>query len=225
MVTPDQLAQTFINLQEQGAHNINLVSPTPYTPVIARALKSARLRGLNLPVVYNTNAYENVEVLRCLEGLVDIYLPDLKHCGTELSSRYCAASDYFTVAGSAVKEMYRQVGAPVLAENGLARRGTIIRHLVMPGHVPDSIQVLRWIADNLPGDVYVSLMAQYFPAHRAAGMAPINRRLKPAEYDSVVEYLLDLGLENGFVQEMEASSEDFVPVFDLTGVVGVLDRG
>ncbi|HUW65509.1 MAG TPA: radical SAM protein [Spirochaetia bacterium] len=217
-VDADHLAQMFVGLQEQGAHNVNLVSPTPYVPAITRAIKSARRQGLVVPVVYNTNAYENVAVLKLLEGVVDIYLPDLKYCGEEGARRYSAAPDYFAVATAAVTEMYRQAGGPVLDENGLVRRGLIIRHLVLPGQVPDSLQVLRWIAANLPGDVYVSLMAQYFPAHRAVRMPPLNRRLRSDEYDKVVDCLLELGLENGFVQELEAASVEYVPDFNLSGL-------
>jgi putative pyruvate formate lyase activating enzyme len=210
----------FINLQNEGAHNINLVSPTPYVPAVARAIEGARRRGLAVPVVYNTNAYENVATLALLDGLVDVYLPDLKYRDGRWAGRYSAAPDYFPAAAAAVKEMYRQTGTPVLDEHGLVRRGLIIRHLVLPGHVADSLQVLRWIAANLPTDVYVSLMAQYFPTHRAPAMPPLNRRLRVKEYQRVVACLLELGLENGFVQELEAASEEYVPDFNLDGVTG-----
>ncbi|MFZ5597130.1 MAG: radical SAM protein [Bacillota bacterium] len=180
----------FVELQERGAHNINLVSPTPYVPAVVAAVGKARQRGLSVPVVYNTHGYETVETLKLLEGVVDIYLPDLKYGSEEPARLYSAAPDYFPVAVAAVKEMYRQVGAPVLDENGLARRGVIIRHLVLPGHVQDSLRVLRWIAGNIPRGVYISLMAQYFPAHLAAGIPPLNRRLTAAEYRfQFIQYL------------------------------------
>ncbi|HBV95916.1 MAG TPA: radical SAM protein [Desulfotomaculum sp.] len=217
-VDVDHLAQIFIDLQDLGAHNINLVSPTPYVPAVIQAIRSARGQGLSVPVVYNTHGYETVEVLRLLEGLVDIYLPDLKYGSQEPARLYSAAPDYFTAAAAAVKEMYRQVGAPVLDENGLARRGMIIRHLVLPGHVPDSLRVLRWIAANLPKDVYISLMAQYFPTHLAVGIPPLNRRLTAVEYQQVMDGLWELGLEKGFIQELTAASEEYVPDFDLRGV-------
>jgi putative pyruvate formate lyase activating enzyme len=171
-----------------------------------------------VPVVYNTHGYENVEVLRLLEGLVDIYLPDFKYGSDGPARRYSAAPGYFTAAAAAIKEMYRQVGAPVLDEKGVARRGTIIRHLVLPGHVPDSLRVLRWIAGNLSRDVYVSLMAQYFPTHRAVGMPPLDRCLTAGEYRRVVEGLWELGLEKGYIQELSAASPAYVPVFDLRGI-------
>ncbi|MQL52483.1 radical SAM protein [Desulfofundulus thermobenzoicus] len=215
-----QLAGVFLDLQQQGAHNINLVSPTPYIPLIARAIELAREKGLALPVVYNTNAYEKVEALAMLEGLVDIYLPDLKYFSDEPSRRYSAAPGYFAVATAAIKEMYRQVGALVLDEQGVARRGLMIRHLVLPGQVEDSKQVLRWIAANLPGEVYISLMAQYFPAYRAGGIPPLNRRLRRKEYEQVVACLLELNRDQGYVQELEAASPDYVPAFDLTGLDG-----
>lgn len=217
-VDVDHLAQIFINLQDQGAHNINLVSPTPYVPAVIRAIRKAKGRGLSLPVVYNTHGYETVEVLGLLEGLVDIYLPDLKYGSEGPARRYSAAPGYFTAAAAAIKEMYRQVGGPILDENGLARRGTIIRHLVLPGHVPDSLRVLRWIAANLPRDIYISLMAQYFPTYRAAGIPPLNRRLTAGEYQQVLDGLSELGLEKGFIQELAAASAEYVPNFDLRGV-------
>jgi len=217
-IDAEQLVRIFLNLQERGAHNINLVSPTPYIPVLARAIKTARRRGLTIPVVYNTNAYENVEALSLLDGLVDIYLPDLKYCAEEPARRYSAAPGYFSAATAAVKEMYRQVGAPRLDENGLIRRGLIIRHLILPGQAADSMRVLQWIAAHLPRDVYISLMAQYFPAHRADEAPPLNRCLTKSEYEQVVNRLLELGLENGYVQELEAASEEYVPDFNLEGI-------
>lgn len=217
-VDVEHLAQIFISLQDRGAHNINLVSPTPYVPAVIRAIKIARRRGLSVPVVYNTHGYENVKVLRLLEGLVDIYLPDLKYGSEEPARLYSGAPGYFTAAAAAIKEMYRQVGAPVLDENGLAHRGTIIRHLVLPGHVQDSLRVLRWIDANLPKDVYISLMAQYFPTHRAVGIPPLNRCLTAGEYQQVLDCLMELGLENGFIQELAAASAEYAPNFDLRGV-------
>jgi len=214
----DRLARIFVDLQDRGAHNVNLVSPTPYAPGVARAVRRARDLGLSVPVVYNTGGYENVEVLELLEGLVDVYLPDLKYGSEEPARRYSGAPDYFAVATAAIKEMYRQVGAPVLDENGLIRRGLIIRHLVLPGHVADSLRVLEWIAANLPPAVYVSLMAQYFPTHRAVAMPPLDRRVTAGEYGQVVGRLMDLGLDNGYVQEREAATDEYVPDFDLRGV-------
>lgn len=217
-ISINHLVEIFLHLQNKGAHNINLVSPTPYIPVLVRAIPAARQRGLTIPVVYNTNAYENVAALSLLDGLVDIYLPDLKYRAEEPARRYSAAPDYFATATAAIKEMYRQVGTPLLDKNGLARRGLFVRHLILPGQVADSIQVLQWIAANLPGKVYVSLMAQYFPAYRAREISSLNRRLKTTEYEQVVSCLLDLGLENGFVQELEAATEAYVPDFNLEGV-------
>ena len=186
------LAQVFINLQGLGAHNINLVSPTPYAPAVAKAIRLARQQGLSVPVVYNTHSYETVETLRMMEGLVDIYLPDLKYGSEEPARLDPPHPTIFLQPWLAIKEMYRQVGAPVLDESGLARR-TIIRHLVLPGQVPDSLRVLRWIAVNLSRDVYVSLMAQYLPSYRAGGMPPLDRRLTANEYGQVVNGLAGAG--------------------------------
>jgi len=213
-----RLARIFTGLQDRGAHNINLVSPTPYAPAVAQAVAAARDMGLSVPVVYNTGGYENVEVLRKLEGLVDVYLPDLKYGSEEPARLYSGAPDYFAAGTAAVLEMYRQVGVPVLDENGLIRRGLIIRHLVLPGHAADSVRVLEWIAANLPSGVYVSLMSQYFPTQLAAGMPPLDRRVTAAEYGRVVDRLLALGLENGYIQELASATEEYVPDFNLKGV-------
>lgn len=214
------LASLFMELAKQGANNINLVSPTPYIPQIAAAIKKARSLGMKLPVVYNSNAYEEADALAQLEGLVDIYLPDLKYAGTENAARFSGAPDYFPTATKAILEMYRQVGLPSFAAGGLMTGGLMIRHLILPGQLADTFQVLRWIAGNFPREVYVSLMAQYLPAHRALQTPPLNRRLTRREYDQAVDTLLQLGLESGYVQELTAADECYVPPFDGTGVPG-----
>ncbi|HUM59408.1 MAG TPA: radical SAM protein [Bacillota bacterium] len=212
------LASIFRELEQQGAHNINLVSPTPYIPQVAAAIKKARSLGMRIPVVYNSNAYEETGALAQLEGLVDIYLPDLKYASQETADRFSGAPDYFTAASQAIREMYRQVGPPSFDTGGLMTGGLMIRHLILPGQLADTIQVLRWIAGNFPRDVYVSLMAQYFPTYRALQTPPLNRRLTTAEYNQAVDTLLQLGLESGYVQELSAADQCYVPNFDGTGV-------
>ncbi len=211
----------FLSLERKGAHNINLVSPTPYIPQVAAAIKKARSAGLQIPVVYNSNAYEEVSALAHLEGLVDIYLPDLKYALPESAGEFSGAPDYFAVATKAILEMYRQVGLPSFDKNGLMTRGLIIRHLVLPGQLANTSHVLNWIAGNLPREVCLSLMAQYLPTYRAVYKPPLNRRLTKREYNRAVDILLNLGLEFGYVQELTAADECYVPPFDGTGVPGI----
>lgn len=213
-----ELAQKFIYLQSMGAHNINLVTGAPYVPQIAQAIKIARAIGLAVPVVYNTSSYEKVDTLKLLNGLVNIYLPDLKFVSPELGNKYLGAANYFAVASSAILEMVRQCGPVVIDENGLMRSGVIIRHLVMPGMAEDSLRCMEWVKDNLPSGVYFSLMAQYLPFYEAKKYPEINRRLTEEEYHAVINKLAELELEDGFVQDLNSASEEFVPDFDLTGI-------
>jgi putative pyruvate formate lyase activating enzyme len=203
----EQLAGIFLALQKRGSHNINLVSPTPYLHHIVSALEIARAKGLNIPLVYNTSGYERAEVVAQLEGIIDIYLPDLKY-GSSESSRLLAlklsgAGDYFEHAAAALAEMFRQTGPPRLDKNDVAVRGTVIRHLIIPGHTGNSLEVLQAIAASDFHDAWLSLMSQYFPAHRASGCPPFDRRLAPEEYRLVRDEALKLGLENGWFQEMD----------------------
>ncbi|MHB0885724.1 MAG: radical SAM protein [Bacillota bacterium] len=215
------LVAMMLGLQERGAHNINLVSPTPYIPRIREALVKARARGLTVPIVYNTNAYETVEALRTLEGLVQIYLPDLKYpgdpSGEAMARRYSKAPHYFETATAAIREMVRQVGPLVLDDEGIAKSGVIVRHLVIPGHVGATKRVLDWIAANLPG-VPVSLMSQFTPYHRAAEFSEIDRRLTRREYHAALDHFFAIGLEEGWTQELSAADEAFIPDWDLDSV-------
>lgn len=217
-VEEKDLVEIFLNLQAKGVHNINLVTPTIYTPQLASALEKAKDKGLTVPVVWNSNAYENPEMLQMLEGLVDVYLPDLKYCDETPARKYSNAPDYFRCATKAILEMYRQVGEPVFDEKGIIKRGLIIRHLVLPGLKEDSKKVLGFIKSNLPSGVYVSLMGQYMPCFRTGEFPEINRPLPKEEYEEVIEYFFELGLENGFAQEEGADSPKYVPDFDLEGV-------
>ncbi|KXG78598.1 hypothetical protein AN618_03540 [Fervidicola ferrireducens] len=217
-VEEKDLVEIFLNLQAKGVHNINLVTPTIYTPQLASALEKAKDKGLTVPVVWNSNAYENPEMLQMLEGLVDVYLPDLKYCDETPARKYSNAPDYFRCATKAILEMYRQVGEPVFDEKGIIKRGLIIRHLVLPGLKEDSKKVLGFIKSNLPSGVYVSLMGQYMPCFRTGEFPEINRPLSKEEYEEVIEYFFELGLENGFAQEEGADSPKYVPDFDLEGV-------
>lgn len=219
-ITPTRLSDIFLALQEKQAHNINLVTPTHFIPQIVTALDSAKRRGLCVPVVYNTSAYEKPEILRFLEGLVDIYLPDFKYFDADLSERYSHAPDYFEVASGAVSEMVRQVGTPVFTdgEDSLMTRGVIVRHLLLPGCEKDSRRILRYLHDTYNNDIYVSIMNQYTPLAQVSSIPSLNRRISEEEYERIVDYAIRIGIENGFIQEGETASESFIPAFDCEGI-------
>ena len=204
-----------IKQQEKGVENINLVTPTSYALHIIEAIKIARKNGLHIPIVYNTNGYENVETLKMLEGYIDIYLPDLKYFYDELGKEYSKVNNYFEVATKAIKEMYRQVGIPKLDDNGIMKKGLMIRHLILPNQVENSKQVLKWIKENIDNNVFVSIMAQYFPTYKAKEIEGLNRKLTKEEYEEVENYLYDLDLENGYIQELGEHEEEYVPKWEI----------
>lgn len=210
--TAEELAD--IMLSSGDAHNINLVSPSLYIPIIAEAIKIAKGRSLPKPIIYNTNSYESVEKLKLLDGLVDVYLPDLKYFSDDLAFKYSKAPRYFEIATKAILEMYRQNPVTEFDENGMIKKGIVIRHLCLPGCKSDSKKILDWIAANLPNDTYVSLMSQYIPTHKTEEYPEINRKIIGKEYDNIVEYFFNLGLENGFMQELESASKEYVPDFN-----------
>ncbi|RTZ89421.1 MAG: radical SAM protein [Deltaproteobacteria bacterium] len=201
-VTVKGLSEMMLALQSRGAHNINLVTPTHYTAQIAHAITLARHEGLNIPIVYNTSGYERTETLRLLEGIVDIYMPDIKFATPETGRRYARAPDYFEVTRKAIREMHRQVGNLILNGEGIAQRGLLIRHLVLPGHVKETREILRFIAEEISPHTYLSLMSQYFPAYRAAEFADLSRRLSREEYETARGYLREFHLDFGWIQEM-----------------------
>ena len=215
-ISIEELAEIFIKQQEKDVENINLVTPTSYVPQIIEAIKIARKNGLKLPIVYNTNGYEKVETLKMLEGYVDIYLPDFKYSDNELGKRLSKVDNYFEIVTEALKEMYRQTGKAVFNDEGIMQRGMIIRHLVLPNHVLNSRRVLKWINENMH-DVYVSVMAQYFPTYKAKKIDDINRKLTKEEYEQIENYLYRLNLENGYIQDLGEHEEEYVPhwEFDL----------
>ena len=212
-VSVERLRQIYFELIDQGVHNIDLVNPTHFANAIYESLEG----GLPVPVVWNSGGYEKVETLRRFEGRVQVYLTDLKYIRPDSARRYSGAADYFEYAAPAIREMLRQTGPVELDENGVIRRGTIIRHLILPGCAEESVQILDYIHDELPG-AWVSLMAQYLPFGDAAGVDELGRRLTQDEYDRVADHLLELGLEDGFIQELSSSDEKYIPKFDLSGV-------
>ena len=250
MVTQERLAEIFLELQEKGANNINLVTPTHFVPQIADALERAKDRGLSVPVVYNTSSYEKVSTLRMLDGLVDIYLPDLKYVSSRLSAALSDAPDYFDMAKDAIAEMVRQAGEPVFIsrkgelldaaqmndacmreedEAFLMRRGVIVRHLALPGQAEDSRRVLRYLHETYGNRIYISLMNQYtpmpdMPFRKGADasdwtlLKALGRRLSEEEYEALADYAVELGIENGFLQEGDTAQESFIPAFDGEGL-------
>lgn len=258
-ITIDRLAEIFLELQEKGANNINLVTAGQFVPQMVEALKIAKGKGLHLPVVYNTSSYESVETLKLLDGYVDIYLPDLKYVDKELSKRYSHGEDYFQRAKEAIEEMVRQTGEmefvvegsidwkvakpereravgkatavererigieeyQIRSEQGeelVMTRGVIVRHLILPGCVEDSKKVLEYLLGQYGNQIFISIMNQYTPLPHVAEYPELNRKVTREEYEEVVDYAVELGIENGFVQEGEAAAESFIPEFDGSGV-------
>lgn len=219
IVSVNRLADIFKELEDAGAHNINLVNPTHYAAAIRQALE---LYKPGIPVVYNTGGYERTETLRSLEGLIDIYLPDLKYVHADLAAELSGAADYFPAASCAVLEMARQTGPIQLDDNGLAVRGTLVRHLVLPGHTKESLAVLDWLAEH-KGEFWVSLLFQYTPMTPIPGHPELNRPLTRRECEKVWGHLLDKGLTDGYVQQRTSSGAQYIPAFDLTGVLAEPD--
>ncbi len=214
-ISIERLAEIFLEQQEKGVNNINLVSPTSYAVQIIEAIKIAKNKGLHLPIIYNTNGYENVETIKMLNGYIDVYLPDLKYAEEDLARKYSKIENYFNIATSAIKEMYNQVGTNEYDENGIIKKGIIIRHLILPNHTENSKKVLKWIKENMPEDITVSVMAQYFPTYKAKNIDDINRTITKHEYQKIENYLYMLNIKNGYIQELGKNEEMYVPVWDI----------
>lgn len=209
----EDLANEFLKLQNRNANNINLVTGVMYIPQIIEAIKMAKQNGLKIPIVYNSSGYENVEALNLLDGYIDVYLPDLKYYDNELGKRLSGINNYFEHATESIKEMYRQVGSPEIDENGLIKKGLIIRHLVLPNNIENSKNVLKWIKDTFDNKILVSVMAQYFPSNKAMEYEEINRKLTEKEYNEIEEFVFELNLD-GYMQDLEENEEQYVPKFD-----------
>lgn len=217
-ITPERLSEIFLELQEKGAVNINLVTPTHYTPEIAWAVKQAQACGLTLPVVYNCSGYEKTETLRVLEGIVDIYLTDFKYMESETAARYSHAPDYPNAAKMALEEMVRQQPEPVFGEDGMMKKGVIVRHLLLPGHLKNAKAVVQYVYEAYGDRVYLSLMNQYTPLPGMEKWPELNRRVTKREYERLVAFAVELGVEKGFIQEGETAEESFIPAFDNEGI-------
>lgn len=217
-ITIDRLSEIFIELQEKGALNINLVTPTHYVPQIIEAIKIAKIKGLNLPIIYNSSGYEKVETIRLLKGYIDVYLPDMKYFETKYSIKYSRAKDYFSYASEAINEMVNQVGEVKFDDNGIIQRGVIIRHLMLPGLLFDSKKIIDYIYNTYGDKVYISIMNQYTPLEHVKEYPELNKPLNQKHYESLIDYALNLGVKNGFVQEEGTDKESFIPLFNFEGV-------
>ena len=212
-ISIEELADIFLKQQRSGANNINLVTPTMYAYQIIEAIKIAKTKGLNIPIIYNTNGYENVETIKDLAGYIDVYLPDLKYYSNEIAIKYSKAPDYFNIATKAILEMINQVGSPEFDEKGIIKKGVIIRHLVLPGHIQNSKNILKWLKNNVDKEIYISVMAQYFPTYKAKEDKYLNRKLTNREYTEIENYLYMLNIENGYMQDLGKHEEEYVPDF------------
>lgn len=210
----EELSDIMIKQQEKGVNNINLVTPTIYAYQIVQAIKLAKEKGLQIPIVYNSSGYECIETLKMLEGYIDVYLPDFKYYDNDVALKYSNIKNYFEYTTNAIKEMYEQVGNPIFDENGIIKKGVIIRHLILPNHVNQTKKILSWIKENIGKETYVSVMAQYFPSNKACKYEKINRKINKIELKLVENYLYDIGMENGYIQKIGKCEENYVPDFE-----------
>ena len=217
-ISDSRLSEIFLELQEKGATNINLVTPSHYIPQIAQALRKAKDLGLSIPIVYNTGGYEKVSSLQLLDGLIDIYLPDCKYYSPELSSAYSHALDYFQQNMLALAEMFRQVGPCTFDDQGILLKGMIVRHLLLPGQTKDSKKILRFLYETYGDQIWISIMNQYTPLPHVEKHPELNRKVTADEYDRVVNFAIRLGISNAFIQEGETATESFIPPFNLDGI-------
>lgn len=213
-ITIEELARIFLKQQEKGVENINLVTPTSYVVQIIEAIKIARKNGLRIPIVYNTNGYENVDTIKMLDGYIDVYLPDLKYVDDELGKKYSKVEKYFEIATKAILEMQKQVGKTKVNENGVIKKGIIVRHLVLPGNIENSKKILKWLKENLNEENYVSVMAQYFPTYlvkEKEEYEELNRKLTKDEWRNIENFIDELDFKNGYIQELGEHEEEYVP--------------
>lgn len=213
-VSIGELAEIFLDLQSRGANNIDLVTPTHYALDIAEAVKKAKDSGLHIPVLYNCGGYESVETLKRLEGLIDIYMPDMKYYRDKYAVKYSSAPRYFETACAALEEMYRQTGAVVLDKNGIMQSGVIVRHMMLPGLMLDTKKIMDYLFDTYGNNIYISLMSQYTPLKNVERFPELNRKIDMKKYNSIVDYCMNRGMENVFIQEGSAAKESFIPCFE-----------
>ena len=211
-ISIEDFATICLNLEKEGANNINLVTPTMYVPLIVEGIKLARSKGLKIPIVYNTSGYETVDTIKMLDGVVDIYLPDFKYYDDEYGKMYSNVENYFLYASKALEEMYKQVGKPKFNKNGIMTKGMIVRHLCLPGLSNDSKKIINYLYNTYHDNIYISIMNQYTPL-REFKYSNLNNKLSDSEYDDIINYAVDLGIKKAFIQEGETCSESFIPDF------------
>lgn len=216
-ISNDRLTEILLELQEKGAHNINLVTPTHYVPQIIDTIKQIKNKKLKIPVVYNTSSYENPFTIDLLDGIVDVYLADLKYYDNALGEKYSHCKNYFQVASAAIDKMYNQVGNPVI-ENNLIKKGLIVRILILPGEIDDAKKIIKYLYNKYGDNIYISLMNQYTPMKKFVDFPNLNNKLKDSEYDDVIEYACNLGVTKAFIQEGETSSTSFIPKFNCNNI-------
>ena len=214
------MSEIFLELQLQGAHNINLVTPTHYVPQIIEALKISKSKGLNIPILYNTNSFDSLETIKMLNGYIDVYLPDFKYFDDKYAIKYSKAQGYSKNTLEIIKEMVSQVGKPQFKDD-IIQKGVIVRHLLLPGLLFDSKKVIDTLYNNFGDDIYISFMNQYTPLHNAKNFPEINKSINPKIYDSLLNYAISIGVKNGFIQEEGTSSESYVPSFKNEGVKSI----
>lgn len=217
-ITTERLAEIFLELQGKGANNINLVTPDHYVPHIIKALDISRKKGLSIPIVYNCSGYEKLETLKLLEGYIDIYLPDFKYMSSEPALKYSGCRDYSTVAAKAIEEMVRQAKEPIFDERGIMQKGVIVRHLVLPGCLEDSKKVIKYLYETYGDRIFISIMNQYTPMTKDPLFPELDRKITEEEYEELVDYAIETGVENGFIQEGETALESFIPEFNGEGI-------
>ena len=218
MLSVDRLADIFLELQEKKANNLNLVTATHFLPFILPALEKAKAHGLKIPVVYNTGGYEKTEIIKMLDGIVDIWLPDHKYRSSELSGKYSRAKDYPEKAAAALEQIVKQTGEPVFDDRGMMKKGVIVRHLVLPGYISDSKDVLEYLWDHFGNKIYVSIMSQYTPLPHVSAWPKLNRQVTWDEYHEVVDYARFLGMRQVYIQEGECANDSFIPALDCEGI-------
>ena len=217
-ISPERLAEIFLELQEKGAANVNLVTAVHFTPHIVLALDRAKTQGLSIPVVYNSSGYESIDTLKRLKGYIDVYLPDYKYRDPNLAGNFSGAYNYPKIAEKAIEEMVSQIGDCRFDENGMMQRGVIVRHLVLPKHTDDSMAVLQYLHETYGDHVYISIMSQYTPVRKYEKYPELSRKLTTYEYEKVVKFAQKIGIRNGFLQSGEAAKESFIPSFDGMGI-------
>ena len=217
-ISSQRLAEIFFELKGKGANNINLVTPTHFVPDIIKALDIAKVQNLNIPVVYNTSGYEKVETLKMLDGYIDIYLPDFKYYIEETAKEYSNSPNYTDCVKKALAEMYCQVGKPAFYDDGIMKKGVIVRHLLLPQHTEESKQIIKYLYDTYRDNIFISIMNQYTPMPQVANHPILNKRVTDEEYEKLIDYAVDIGVENGFIQEGETAKESFIPPFNNEGV-------